>query len=784
VEAEFHVKPGSQTGQLAITAEMEEGWHIYSITQPPGGPIRTKIKLDQSPDFRLTGDFKPAPAPKSHVDQEAWPGLTIEEHFGRVTWTAPVEFAAGVDPRQSKISGKLNVQACAKSCLPPKDLPFSARWAEPTAEAAVDPAAKSAPANNQVYAAKGISFHGWIEPEIASPGGKVKLVLTAAPDDGWHIYELGRLKTKAGSHPTMIGLTETAGLEAGVTTADAEPTHDADNPVGQHEKPVNWTTELTVPNGVKPGKYKLAGLLAYQVCMNHGTCERPTAIGFEATLTVDFNSADGIAAIAFTDKTSYAEAAEALAGSGGALDLKQVKAAGPEPTNRSLPLMMGFGFLGGLILNLMPCVLPVIGLKVLSFIEQSGQSRGRVFLLNLWYSAGLLSVFMVLATLPVAARLLFGQQFSWGQQFAYDGFNITLAAIVFVMALSFLGVWEIPIPGFVGSGKANDLAAQEGVSGAFFKGAITTVLATPCSGPFLGPALGFAVAQPPQVTYLMFGCIGLGMASPYLLIGAFPALMRFLPKPGAWMDTFKQTMGFILLGTVVYLMTLIRWERFIPTFSFLMGLWAAAWWIGRVPLYAEFSAKAKAWTGAAVFTALIGLFSFQWLGGVMTGRFELMLNRQIAERLSGDNQGPANPAAARGEHELPWEPFSLKKLADYTRDGKTVMVDFTADWCATCKTLEATVLNTAGTRELVALNGIVTLVADMTRNPADEAALLSKLVGPSGSVPALAVFPTGRPNEPIVLKDFYTRGELLEKLKQAGPSKGAVGKPPATAMVK
>jgi thiol:disulfide interchange protein DsbD len=140
-------------------------------------------------------------------------------------------------------------------------------------------------------------------------------------------------------------------------------------------------------------------------------------------------------------------------------------------------------------------------------------------------------------------------------------------------------------------------------------------------------------------------------------------------------------------------MTLVRWERFIPTFSFLMGLWAAAWWIGRVPLYAEFSAKAKAWASAAAFAALIGLFSFQWLEPVMTGRFELMLNRQIAERLSRDDQPAAN-LAATGEHELPWEPFSMKKLADYTREGKTVLVDFTADWCPTCKTLESTVLNT------------------------------------------------------------------------------------------
>ena len=294
--------------------------------------------------------------------------------------------------------------------------------------------------------------------------------------------------------------------------------------------------------------------------------------------------------------------------------------------------MMGFGFLGGLILNLMPCVLPVIGLKIISFVEQSGQDRKRVLWLNVWYSLGILAVFMVLATLPVAYHYFQAKQFGWGQQFAYDGFNITLTAIVFVMALSFLGVWEIPIPGFVGSSKANDLAAQEGVAGAFFKGAITTVLATPCSGPFLGTALAFALAEPPYITYAMFGCIGLGMAFPYLLIGAFPQLIHFLPKPRTWMDTFKQIMGFVLLGTVVYLMTVIQWAAMVPTVALLMGLWAGCWWIGRTPAYAEFGARARAWVGGAAAAGIIGVVAFQWLGPIMNDRFGLAIDKEVENR--------------------------------------------------------------------------------------------------------------------------------------------------------
>jgi thiol:disulfide interchange protein len=468
-------------------------------------------------------------------------------------------------------------------------------------------------------------------------------------------------------------------------------------------------------------------------------------------LNVDFNSADGVIPVMFTGKTSYAEAVEALTGKEGQFNVEQIAAVGgPAAGKQPLWRMLGIAFLGGLILNLMPCVLPVIGLKILSFVEQSGRNRGHVFWLNVWYSLGLLSVFMILATLPVISRLWLGRQFGWGEQFSFYQFNIALAAIVFVMALSFLGIWEIPIPGFVGSGKAGDLASQEGFSGAFCKGAVTTVLATPCSGPFLGTALAFAFSQPAQVTYAMFACIGLGMASPYLLIGAFPQLMRFLPKPGVWMDTFKQLMGFVLLGTVVYLMSLIPADKVIPTLAFLIGLWAACWWIGRTPLYAEFGTKLRAWGAAAVVAGLVGFFSFAWTGG--------------------------------GE-KLPWQPFSMAELERLTGEEKTVMVDFTADWCLTCKALEKFILNTSETKEFVTSHGVVPLVADMTEYPPEERELLKKLSG-GEAVPVLAIFPAGRPQQPIVLVDSYTKGILLDKLKQAGPSKGAGAGKAAMAMAK
>ena len=297
--------------------------------------------------------------------------------------------------------------------------------------------------------------------------------------------------------------------------------------------------------------------------------------------------------------------------------------------------------LAGLILNVMPCVLPVIGLKIMSFVEQAGGNRWEVFSLNMWFSAGLLSVFMVLAILASALGL------AWGEHFGDIRFAIVMISVVFVFGLSFLGVWEIPIPGFVGGTTASKVAEKEGPIGAFSKGILTTILATPCAGPFIVPATSWAVSQPTWMIFSLFACIGLGMATPYLLIGAFPKLISILPKPGAWMNTFKQVMGFVLMGTVVFLFSALDGKYAIPTLTLLVGLAVACWWLGRTPLTAEFAQKSRAWAIAGFITALVAMVAFGW-----------MINH----------------------NELDWEPYSRVSLEEHRTAGRTVLVDFTADW--------------------------------------------------------------------------------------------------------
>jgi thiol:disulfide interchange protein len=407
-------------------------------------------------------------------------------------------------------------------------------------------------------------------------------------------------------------------------------------------------------------------------------------------------------------------------------------AAAHSADEKSLATVVGFAFLGGLILNLMPCVLPVISLKLLSFLEQGGESRARVFALNLWYAVGLLSVFFVLATLAATVGL------TWGEQFSLPWFKVTMTAVVFVMALSFLGVWEIPIPGFVGSGKASKLQAKEGVEGAFLKGAFATILATPCSGPFLGPVFGYLLNQPPQMAYVVFGSIGLGMASPYVVIGAFPKLITLLPKPGAWMDTFKQIMGFLLLGTVVYLFWTMSAPYFVPTFALLVGLWFACWLVGRTPLTATSGKRWAARIGGIGTAVGIGALAFGFL---------------LAEPL------------------IPWMPFTPELLETSRKNDKTVMVDFTANWCLTCQANSKFVIEKQAVLDVVEKNGVVPLLADFT----DRSATIKKTLNELGrnSIPVLAIWPAGASDdEVIILDDVITQSQLLEALKKAGPSAG------------
>ncbi len=568
VAAEFSKATESQPAGLFVTATVEPGWHIYSMTQPEGGPTKTTIKLQLSAAVQQAGEWQVSPPPHLGTEPDAFDDLPIESHEGSVTWFLPLKLPLDdAELAGLRIEGEFEGLACRESCLPVGPLRFVAMLGQ------------------------GVSLDSF---------------------------------SKIGAD------------SSGEATKQSAP----------------------LPPAPPIGAGKLAGILI-------------------------------------------------------------------------------LSFLGGLILNLMPCVLPVISLKLLAFVEQGGQSRARIFSLNLWFSAGLLFVFLVLATLSTFLGL------GWGEQFTFTEFKVSLTALIFVMALAFLGVWEIPIPGFVGSGKAGALQTKEGAMGAFFKGVLTTILATPCIGPFLGPMFGFMLHQPALVVYLVFGAAGLGMASPYILIGAFPRLIRFLPKPGLWMETLKEVMGFFLLGTVVYLLSAIS-ERFvIPTLSLLVGLWFACWLIGRTPITASGGKRAAAWLGGIAMAAMVGLLAFT-----------VLLHEPV----------------------IAWKDFSPAALAEARSQGKTVMVDVTADWCPNCKTNLAWAIDTEEVNALVEKNQVEPLLADWTDHSPMVKEYLHSLH--RQAIPVLAIYPAGAADEDVIILDgTIWKSQVLEALDKAGPSQPADSTP-------
>jgi thiol:disulfide interchange protein len=583
------------------------------------------------------------------------------------------------------------------------------------------------------------------------------LLLRLVPEDHYHLYAPASKDDSAVGQgkPTIVSLATSDTVRAArLTTLEAATSADKELAALKAVDGAVAIEMLLEPVGdaTDAAKREIEAILGFQTCTN-SACDPPSAARLTATLPSDDDPMTGKVAFA---AARYAEAAKAPAAieplvrerpRGASISKAPpglTAASATAPGGIALPTALLMGLAGGLILNLMPCVLPVLGLKLMSFAQQSGRARQEVFQMNLWYCAGLFAVFFVLATASVAANIGLGSEnLAWGEQFTSTRFNVTMAAIVFAFALSFLGVWELPIPGFIGE-KAGHVQSQEGPLGAFLKGVLSTVLATPCSGPFLGPVFGFTLSQPTYVTYAVFGAIATGMALPYLLVGLFPALVKFLPKPGAWMETLKEVLGFVMLGTVVFLFTFLDHDYFVPTFALLVGIWAACWWIGRAQ-QSNGAAGFGRGVQAAALAAAVGSAAFAFLGPVKSV--------------------------------LPWEPFSRARLAELREQGATVLVDFSADWCMTCKLNLATAIETNRVKAAIDANRIVPLLADWTEESPEIKSMLETLQ--SRSIPVLAIFPAVLPDQPsrdpIVLRDLITESQVLEAIKEAGPSRPTVG---------
>ena len=424
--------------------------------------------------------------------------------------------------------------------------------------------------------------------------------------------------------------------------------------------------------------------------------------------------------------------------------------AGPVPVTPLLWKMLLFAFIGGLILNVMPCVLPVIALKILGFVGQARNEPRRVRQLGLIYALGVLVSFIILSGLVIGVRAA-GHKAGWGMQFGNPQFLVVLASAVTLVALNLFGLFEVNMGGKV-MGAAGALASRHGAAGAFFNGVLATLLATPCTAPFLSIALGFAFTQSSGIIILMFVVIGLGLAAPYVVLSWKPGCLRFLPEPGAWMENFKVAMGFPMLATAVWLFSLITiyyGSRSWWFGIFLVILSLAAW------VYGQFVQRSRTHRRLGLATALVVIV----VGYVYT------LEEQLGWR------SPAVETKAAGVYQsnpdgIDWQRWSPAAVASARAQGRPVLVDFTADWCLTCQVNKRIAIDIPSVRARLRAINAVSFLGDYTRLP-DEITTELNRYGRAG-VPLVLVFPKDAGKPPIVLPELLTPGIVQAALEKAG----------------
>lgn len=414
----------------------------------------------------------------------------------------------------------------------------------------------------------------------------------------------------------------------------------------------------------------------------------------------------------------------------------------------ALLLVLFFAFLGGLILNLMPCVLPVIGVKVLSLIKHAGESRRAIMRHGLLFSAGVLVSFWLLAGILLGLKA-YGHSVGWGFQLQEPLFVGGLAAVLLVFSLSLFGVFEFGsvFASWAGHREHKSRKHGNGLLGSFLGGVLATAVATPCTGPFLGTAVGLAVTLPPAASLIIFTFIGLGMSSPYLLLTVFPHWSRWLPRPGTWMIHFKQFMGFLMLGTVLWLIWVFSAHThalgiialLMALFVLAVGCWVYGSW--SPPHY-----RSRTRILSTICSVLL----------IIMGAFLVVDASRMQEPI------PVVQGTLAEENE--WQPYSKELLAQLRAEGRPVFIDFTAKWCLICQANHY-ILEVDAVRHMLAEKGVVKLKADWTRSDPSITEVLREH-GRSG-VPLYLLYLPGA-ETPEILPQVLTPEIVMEYLRKIG----------------
>ncbi len=563
------------------------------------------------------------------------------------------------------------------------------------------------------------SFDAVAERSAYAAGEVARIAARVSVDEGWHLQS-----TKPALEyliPTELEIRPAEDTDA--PWPEARLTFPPDKvwqasfeaePLLVYEGEFAILADQPLPAGLPLGELDLVVELSFQACDDR-VCVAPTSVEQPLTLTLAEQSGPVDPAVAAVFQTPAAGNTTA-------------------PTQQvSLGLILLFGVIGGLILNAMPCVLPILSLKLVGMVKAATGGRQEITRAALATTAGIFVSFLALAGAAIAAKSA-GQIVGWGIQFQNPGFVTFLLIVLILFCLNLWGLFEIPLPRFAAG--LGSRGASGGLGGHFSSGLFATLMATPCSAPFLGSAIGFALSQSAGTILLVFLAIALGMSLPYLLLAATPSAVGWLPKPGVWMEHMKGLLGFLLAGTAIWLFYVLAAqvspERLAGIQGGLLVLSLFAWMKWRMP-----SASTFASFGLLLATTLTLVWAVR----------------------SGD------APAARGEvvSKIAWTTFDLAEAEQLTGDGKMVFVDVTADWCATCKVNERLVLETDDIAGLFEANEVVAMKADWTNRDDTIAQYLADFG--RYAIPFYVLYRPGQ--EPHVFGEILTKGGLRNAVESS-----------------
>lgn len=783
------IAPGD-TFHLLVTLKMADGVHVY-WRNPGATGLPTKIEWTGPAGFKF--GRTQFPAPEAHYDEALKETSYI--HSGTARFLTPVKVPANIKPGETAtFRVKASWLSCRKgACVPGGKtltikVPIAAKSKDASEATLEDVESARLMAPTASDKADKLKLTTRVDKKTVKPGEPFHAILTAQIAPNHHMQSHKPLEDYLIA--AVVFVEPVRGADVGEVRYPES--HIRKDPMmgkmSEYSGKIDFNIPITLDKDADNKPRWIRGVLQSQICSDKGTCFPPQYLEFAIPLQIEGGPAPAASPNEFVERVAAATSIGDNSSTEHSPGIKVENATTALEVDDSRSWIgrlqdwfIGFGYIGvlilaligGILLNLMPCVLPVISLKILSYVRQADENRGRIFALGLTYCLGILVFFGVLSW------LYYSSDQGWSQQFQNPIVVLILAAIVMAFSLSLFGVFAVFTPKFV-----NQLGAKaeerEGLPSAFFTGLLATILGTACTGPFMSAALGAANKFTAPQGAGIFMMVGVGMMLPFLILSINPGWLKYVPKPGKWMGVFEAVMGFALVGTVIWIIyplpTLIGDWGMVLALIFLLGVCVAVWVRGK----AQFTTTAK--YRLPLNLAALTILAVAWF--VPFGYYPISrLQADAVEHERLYNKGlladRTEPQDGSGTQVLPvphyyadkidWLPYDKELVRHYVEAGHTVFVDFTAEWCFTCKTNLHTSIDIEATRKLMRELRVIPIEANYTNKDPK----MKKIINAYGraSVPMYLVFTPFQPDSPQILDEVLTPGTVAEALKQAGPSK-------------